>query len=216
MVTGVALVLFWAVPCICACPEELRQGQVKDKVYVNSCFGLTVPLPEKWTVASPAELETLVMRGSGEEADSSRSSAALMADLPLLYLSRYPLNYVVPFNPSFIVAAEKVAGNVREEEYLEASKGLMTASFLIHTFPRDIYTTTISEHLFYVLEVRLYYAERDITQKIYARRFDDHMVVLAVSYASRSKSVAEDIRRTLNGIEIDAPLGFRGEASLIP
>ena len=94
---------------------EIGYGTLADHTYTNDYFGLSVTFPEQWYIQSREDLDELSKSGAnlaaGPGADKTLK-AAIQAGQPntlnLVSAFRHPPGTPGSFNPSIILAAERV------------------------------------------------------------------------------------------------------------
>ncbi|HET6384401.1 MAG TPA: hypothetical protein VFJ58_13490 [Armatimonadota bacterium] len=89
-------------------------GSVTNGVYKNSFFGLSMPIPNGWTIASQETEQHLSALGGRLVAGNNKSMQASMdaaktGTYHLLNVSEHPIGAPVVYNPSVIVMAESEA-----------------------------------------------------------------------------------------------------------
>ena len=99
------------------------------------------------------------------------------------------------FNPSIIGIAENLR-YAREVEtptdYFGEAKELMRRSAVGIEYPRDPDTQTLGGEPFEVLYARMSTPTGKISQRYFARRFDDYMVLIIVSHETEEQAATID------------------------
>src|SRR5205809_7695636 len=108
---------------VLACPNTYSQskvpgldaGAVKDSIYTNAFFAMTLRVPDGWQVQDNQETRALLERGKtlmvGDDKNlNAMATASEQKSLTLLAMFKYPPGSPVDFNPGFICLVEKIDG----------------------------------------------------------------------------------------------------------
>lgn len=194
------------VEVVKATEKEVDYGVIEDGSYKNSYFGLSIDIPQGWTVLSREQLDGVLDTGMEMMAgDDKNLSAAMQAskkqNFTLFAFLKYGLGAKVEFNPGIMAAAERVSAvpEIKKgSDYLFHTKKLLEASPLEVNFPRDNYTTQISGVSFDVMPVTMEMAGVLIQQNLYAAIIDDYALLLTTTYSNESE--LEEVNGYLDGL----------------
>jgi len=183
--------------------KTLDQGTMEGNVYKNEYFGMSVIVPEEWTIASEEEIEELTKSGNEMIAgdDESKKKMLEKAELRTVYL--LSATSEEQGIASFMAMAEKLSflQNVKDgKAYLEAVKeNLIT---LIEEIPyefKDIYTVEIGGKEFYALETTIDGGIIKLQQTYYARV--ENKYALAFITTSMNEANDEAMQGIIDSVE---------------
>src|ERR1044072_1323501 len=91
----------------------LDYGKIENAVYTNAYFGVSLTIPEKWSVQSQQQTDAIVKEGndlikSSNEALGEQLDLAAQKSVYLLTVFEHEVGTVEYFNPSFMLMAEKL------------------------------------------------------------------------------------------------------------
>jgi len=131
--------------------DEIDFGAWEGTTYRNEYFGLSISVPEDWSVQGRETAsrvmdmgETLVAGG-----DKNLQAALKVSQLQtvnLFMVSEHPLGSPVAFNPNIICVAQRISdmpGIKRGEDYHFHTKRGFQLSNLEVTFPKEITTESL-------------------------------------------------------------------------
>lgn len=183
--------------------KSIDFGTYDGNVYKNDFFGMSLTIPEEWTLADEEEIKELTKLGREMIAaeDQSINKILELADLTTIYF--LVASNDDPFNPaSVVVLAEKLnfTQNIRDEEvYLEVLKESMGTYLPIEPhFNKDIYTEPIGDREFYVLEVETDVGIMSVSQKYYIKIIDNYVLTFITTFIDdESGEVIEEILKNV-------------------
>ncbi len=163
---GTVQILFLAVlllGCGKKASDEIDFGTFNKSVYSNQYFGLSVTVPDGWSVQDREAQARLTKAGSAAVAgDDKNLKAVLKASelhmVQLLTVFQHPLGTPVTFNPSFMGMAEMVRqlpGIQRGKDYQFQMKQTLASSQMKVSFPKETYTERIGGVDFDVMETQM-------------------------------------------------------------
>lgn len=194
--TQLLSILIISVFLLCSCSDNSKKaidfGTFESGVYLNRYFNLEVKVPESWHVLDDESRVEMMRKGSKIVAgDNENLNAVLKAtdlqNINLLTASEHPIGAPVPFNPTFIIIAEKVKhlpGIVKGRDYHFHTKELMKSSPLKVSYPKEIYEVLVGELTFDVMEFEINMGQTIITQKQYAAIINDYALLFALTYSN--------------------------------
>ncbi len=210
--TGLLLILPIALIAVFAgCSEqtsdEIDFGMIKNSVYQNEYFGLSVPLPPEW-IAQDQEARRKLQESGGKmlAGDDKNLQATVkaseMTTMNLLAVFKHPMDKPVPFNPNIICVAERVQ-HITEikngEDYLFQSKKLLETGQLKVSFPGEIYTESIGGREFGVMHVEIPMPGRTVRQKYLATIMKGYALTFIVSFSTaEEESSLNNILKTVS------------------
>jgi len=187
--------------------EEINYGTIKDGVYTNSYFKMTIKAPSDWVVQSQAALEELSKRGADLIAGEDKNLKAALKEsekttVNLISFFKFEQGQPVPFNPSFISVAEKVSqapGIKKGSDYLFHTRKFLESGQVEYQFPDAGYTTVISGVSFDVMPAKIEIQNTMVYQKYYAAIFNDYALVFVLTYSSETEEM--ELNDIFNNIE---------------
>ena len=172
-------------------------GQVVDGVYVNEYFGLTLPIPDDWFVASKDSEEHV--REVGERAlvgDDAVLRAAVEASqqttFQLLTLSESEIGAAVEFNPNLVLMAERVShvpGIKSGADLLFHTTKVLLASQLDYEVTKSPYSTQLGDRKWDRADFIFSVAQMTIRQGFISTKHHDFVVTMILS-ATTSEQMA--------------------------
>lgn len=207
---GTVLVLFiaammFSIGCGKKAADEIDFGAVKDSIYQNEYFGLTVDLPRDWSVLDQEARQRLMERGgtiiSGDDKNLKAAlKASEMTTVNLFAAFKHPVGSPVSSNPSIMCVAElvrEIPGIKKGADYLFHAKRVLESGPLQVTFPKEISTESIGGQEFDVMHMEMPYAGRTIQQKYYAAIMKGYALAFIVSFTTDEEEAAlENILKT--------------------
>ena len=194
-------VLLWA-GCAQKASDEIGFGSVKNSVYQNEYFGLTVTLPSKWSVQDQESQQHLMKTGQKMLAGDDKNikaamKASEMQTVNLFAAFEQPIGSPVPFNANIICVAEQVRqmpGIKRGKDYLYHTKKLLESGQVAISFPSEITTESLGGRSFDVLQAEISMKGQKIRQKYYVAVMKDYALAFIVSFTT------DEQESTLQGV----------------
>lgn len=189
MMTFISLLL---ISCGQKPEKAIDFGSFQSGVYKNDYFNLEVAIPEAWNVLDDASrIELMKKSGRIVAGDNDNLNAVIEAsdlqNMNLLTASKHPMGSPVPFNPSFVIVAEKVnhlPGIARGSDYHFHTKKLMESGAIKVSYPKEIYAQKIGEYTFDVMEMQIDMGSIKIMQKQYAAIIHDYALLFGITYSN--------------------------------
>ncbi len=202
------LVLLAAFTACKPSPKKVMDvGVLQGNTYSNSFLGMSVVIPEGWTVQNKSEMSQLQETGkklfAGEndklqkdlEANQNRTAS-------LLLLFRHPLGTEVSFNQNLIFQVEELpatAGITTARQYLDEARKLMLRGALKFELAPEYQPAQISGRDFEVMTGKLTLPTMTVMQDYYATIRDGYVLLLILSYGDEQqhaelKGIIGDIR----------------------
>ena len=177
-------------------PESLPDfdyGHVKNNVYTNTYFDMTMNVPKNWKVQDEEQVKYLMEKGKEVAAgDNENMKAAVEASTinsaNLLTVYQFEMGSAVPFNPSLLVIAENVQfapGVKNGSDYLYQARKMIEQSqvhydYLDEEFKREVINGTE----FYSMNAEISNGGTTIHQVYYSTVLKDFSFSLILSYAN--------------------------------
>lgn len=186
--------------------DEIDFGTVKDSVYQNKYFGLSVTLPADWSTVDQETRERLMEMGGQIMAGDDKNLKAVakaseMTSVNLFLVSEHPMGAPVQSNPNIMCVAERVReapGVTRGEDYLFHTKRLLEASQVKLTFTEETASRSLGGRDFDVMSAQMSMADVTVRQKYCATIMKGYALVFIVSFATDEEEAAlEDIMKTV-------------------
>jgi hypothetical protein len=186
--------------------DEIDFGTIKNSVYQNEYFGLSVQLPPEW-IAQDQEARRKFQESGGTmlAGDDKNLQAAVkaseMTTVNLLTVFKHSMDKPVPFNPNLICVAERV-NHIPEikkgTDYLFLSKKLLETGQMKVSFPRELYTESFGGREFGVMHVEISMPGMTVRQKYYAVVMKGYALTFIVSFSTdEEESSLHNILKTI-------------------
>lgn len=184
-----------ATPAVATEPNAKPEVQpdaarVTDGTYTNTYFGLTLPIPEGWFVASKDSEEFL--REAGEEiavGSDATLKAALAASkkntFQLLTVSEFEFGAAVEFNPTLIVMAERVShvpGIKTGNDYLFHTTKLLLRTQVPYELKQESHPTQLGGVEWHRADFVI--KQNHVQQSYFALKRKDFVLMLILSAAT--------------------------------
>jgi len=156
--------------------DEIDFGTFNNSVYTNKYFGVTVAIPQKWSIQDQESQRRLMKVGTKALAGDDNNFKAMvkaseMQTVNLFAAFEHPPGAPVASNPSMMGVAEMVRqlpGIERGRDYLFQAKKMMESSQMKFSFPKDFYSEKLGGVEFDVMDVELKFPGRMVKQKYYS------------------------------------------------
>jgi hypothetical protein len=186
--------------------DEIDFGSVKNSVYHNEYFGLTVTLPSEWSVQDAEARRQIMDKGGKIFAGDDRNLKAVlkageMQSVNLFAACKHPIGTPVPSNPNIMCVAERVSqmpGIKRGKDYLFHAKKLLESGQMRFSFPSEMSTESVGGQDFDVMHVETSMAGMTIRQKYYATIMKGYALTFTVSFTTdEEESALQDILKSV-------------------
>lgn len=191
-------------------PLKPNAGTIKNGVYNNEYFGLTLNLPEDWSLQDAESSKELtkfgykMIAGDDENLERSLNAAAEKQQLMFFSASKYPIGTPVADNPSIIGTAELVKskpGIKRGSDYLFHVRNLLETSGIKININETKTTEKFGGVEFDMLEVVLSIGNISIQQKYYSTIMRDYAISFILTYTSEEGH--EYLKEILKTVEFE-------------
>ncbi len=180
--------------------DEVDFGAVKDSVYQNKYFGLTVALPPEWSVQDQEARRRMMDMGTQVLAGDDKNlkaaiKASEMTTVSLFTAFKHPVGTPVPYNPSIVCLAERVRhmpGIKRGKDYLFHSKRVLESSQMAVSFPKGMSAETLGGRPFDIMHVELSAGGMTVQQKYYATVMKGYALAFIVSFTTDEEKAPLD------------------------
>ena len=180
--------------------DEIDFGTVKKSVYHNDYFGLSMKIPEGWSVQNQETLQEMMnLSGDIVAGDDKVLNAALKASelqtVNLIGLFKHPLGAPVDYNPNILCLAERVRhmpGIKTGKDYHFHSKRLFQSTDIGITFPEEVYTEQIGGVDFDVMTLTMPNLGQIVNQKQYATVMKGYALIIIASFSSGEEKAELD------------------------
>jgi hypothetical protein len=209
--TGLLLILAIAsITLFAGCSEQTSDdidfGTIRNSVYQNEYFGVSVHLPPEWIAQDQNARRKLQESGGTMLAGDDKNlqaavKASEMTTVNLLTVFKHPMDKPVPFNPNLICVAERV-DHIPEikkgTDYLFLSKKLLETGRMKVSFPGEIFTESFGGREFGVMHVEISMPGMTVRQKYYAAVMKGYALTFIVSFSTdEEESSLHDILKTM-------------------
>jgi hypothetical protein len=187
--------------------EEIDSGTIEDSVYRNRYFGLTVSLPENWSLQSEesnkemAEMGTKMVAGENKNLERKLNAVNEKQSLFLFSAFEYPLGTPVIYNTNISCVAERVSqmpGIKRGSDYLFHVRRILEMSQIDISFDEKITVENLGGIEFDVVCVECSFGDMNVKQKYYAAVMKGYAVSFILSFIDEDgESSLHDILKTV-------------------
>ncbi len=164
--------------------EPLRLGEIAEGKFVSKRLGITLLIPEDYTIISGAEAELLADAGADMLKQGSASAKqideAIGRTLRLLVIAEWPVG--TPRNAALEVVAAKQEPGVTATMSLLANVSLLKGSHFV--LKRNLGTVKIGTNSFVAAELEGTFGESIIKQRIYSIIHRGHGISIFVVYST--------------------------------
>ncbi len=179
-------------------------GELEDNIYTNEYFGLTITLPEGWSVPNKEIQKKILSAGKNmvagnDEELQKQLDLGELNSFNLLFVSKYPIGSPVVSNPNLICIAERLPVKISIEKYLLHSKKLLQKTQIPYQFGEKIKRIKISGRDFAVMEAYFENGSAKISQEYYCGLFDNYILNFILSFSSEEE--AEEVRAILATVQ---------------
>jgi hypothetical protein len=178
-------------------------GSVKNSVYRNEYFGLTLGFPAGWTILDQEAQQQRTQRGVSALAGNDRAlqkqlKASEMQSVPLFAAHKHPLGSPPP-NPSISGIAERVEPRVRRgSDYLARAKEVLKSGQMTVSFPKEVYQQKLDGVDFDVLELEIFIDGSKAKQKQYCTIAKGYALAFVICFnTDEDESLLADIIKTV-------------------
>jgi hypothetical protein len=189
LVVAVSIAALTLTGCQKKVSEEVDQGTIENSVYHNNYFGMSITIPNDWSVLDKEQMELIANMGKQMVGSDSKKiiEATKHQSIKLLALFKHPLGSPVDFNPSFMCMAERVRhlpGINRGRDYHYHSRKLLKSSGINIKFADKIYSETYGGVTFDVMSSEMRLGDIAILQKQYVTITKGYALAFVVSYST--------------------------------
>jgi len=186
--------------------EKVSAGTIENSVYNNKYFGLTLKLPEDWSIQDKESSKELsefgykMIAGEDKNLEKSLKAAAENQQLMFFSASKYPIGTPVADNPNIIGTAELVKskpGIKRGSDYLFHVKNMLEMSGIKLTIEDKVTSEKIGGVEFDVIEAVLPFGNISVQQKYCTTIMKDYAISFILTYTSEEgKNFLKEILKT--------------------
>lgn len=202
--------LTFSTGCNLTRKNKLCMGVMEGTTYTNEYFGFTFTIPEKWTLLSEEEKESImndfITALPSDSKDLKKQLEKSKAKtLHLVSAYKYPIEINFTFNPNLGCSAEKLSLKNRfiiksGEDYLTLFKSSIEKLKLPFTFT-DISSEELGGKDFDVMVASIEIQDIKICQKFYSTIINGYALTFAVSYMTEKQ--LNDLNNILETIKFD-------------
>lgn len=183
--------------------------KISENVYRNRTFGLTVTAPDGWFVMDNDQTERVMEVGvdvatAGNEKLKAVAEASKQATSNIFMMFRHPPGTPVEFNPSVLSVAESLAmapGVQTGKDYFFHARRLLEQSSMAPEVIGEYSTKTIDGQVFDTMDIRLDTNGVVISQRFFAARHDNHIIMIVQSYQDEAQE--KETAAVLDSIQLD-------------
>ena len=181
-----------------------------NNTYHIAAYGITVTAPEGWHVADSELMDKIMDMGLDVTKSNMDTSSKAVIDSamkrggPLFTFSEFPPGAPRDSNAMLMAVSEDVSagpGIVRGTDYFFHTRRLLAQSPVPTTISDAYSERLIDGQSFDRMDMMVGPPGREISQRMYARRHDDHMVLFVQAYQTDEQLATLDA--ALNGIKLD-------------
>lgn len=172
--------------------EEVDQGTIENSVYHNNYFGMSITIPDNWSVLDKKQMEMIInarkrMLNDIDKNLKEEIEAAEPMSIKLFAIFKHPPGTPVPFNPNLACFTERVRhlpGINRGRDYHYHTRKLLKMSGANMKTADEIHTEILGEVTFDILSIEINLGDPVIYQKQYAAIIKGYALVFVVSYST--------------------------------
>jgi len=170
--------------------EEIDFGSIKDSVYTNNFFGISLTLPTDWIIQNreffkkTIEVGAEAITGTDENMKVAFDAAKLNI-VPLFAVSKHEAGAPVDSNPNLNSLAERIhlaPGIKKGTDYLFHTRKFMEASQMKVSFPNDTTSISLGGREFGVMDVEMNMMGATLKQKHYATVMKGYALQFVITY----------------------------------
>lgn len=181
-----------STPAKASKPQVLDEGRIEGSTYKNDYFGLTMNIPENWSIQNDESKNEIKesareLIANSDDVTKAGVDRSIERTVNMLSASKYPLGTPDKANSNFSVMAEKISafpGIKTGKDYLLNAKKIMEGSKVKFIF-KDITSEKIDGLDFDVLECTIKVQGQQIKQKYYATIIRDYAFAFYITYSSQ-------------------------------
>ena len=190
------LLIATTVPLCAGCQKKTAMtpdlGTVENSVYRNEFFGMTLTIPDGWSVKSQEELNANAEKGiraiAGDDAVLGRKlKSELKQVLYPLGASKHPLGSPVLINPSILISAENVSDQpdiTSGSDCNARARKLLEMIDLPLVFSEDTTTEQFGGTSFDIMTLKMAVRDSEVKQKYYAAIIKGYELGIVITYES--------------------------------
>ncbi len=208
--------------------DKIDFGKVRDSVYKNDYFGMSVELPPDWSVLDLETRHELLDQGTEMVAGEDRGlksalKASKMRTVSLFTVLRHPLGTPVLHNQHIQCWAERVdhlPGIQSGKDYLFHTKRVAEMGHLTISFPGDMFVESIGGREFDAMQSEISLPGMTIVSNYYTTIMKGYALSFYISFSTEEEesSLTEILdtvsfeKSTTNGGGLSRRVGEFGEA----
>jgi len=190
----------------CSNTPKFELGSVKDNVYINNFFSVTVKIPESWYIQSADQNKETMERGQQLINDENlKAQLKVFEDnsAALLGVFKYEPGSPVDYNPSFAICSEnisRVPGIKNGKDYFYFVKKILQQSQIVYDeINYDLEPVLLGGKEFNIMSAKASSMGLSVRQTYYARKIGSFAFCIILSYGTDEQKA--ELEALLNTIE---------------
>lgn len=181
--------------------KKIVQGTLKDGLYSNDYFKMSIKIPPHWDIQNSKEMKELMNAGAEIFSENNPNfnktlEISQKRTVNLITAFKYKQTANVEFSPSITIMAENLSfmPNLKKgADYLFHVKQLLKTGQLAYEFPKEIYSKPFSGLSFDILSTMIKIDDTTIYQDYHATKINNYMLTFVTSYTlgEEEKSINE-------------------------
>jgi hypothetical protein len=206
------LALFSIFFCNVSLSDEIGYGEITKDIYTNGYFNMSIPVPGGWHVQSKAAMKELSNVGTNMLAGEDNNLRIVLKEsekqsVNMFGFFKHEPGAPVNFNPSILSVAERVThmpGIKKGSDYLFHVKNIFQTGQMNYTFPKEMFSKSISGISFDVMPTEARVGNKVVYQEYYAARIKNYVLSFVVTYSSDSEK--GELNSILNNLSFSKQL----------
>jgi hypothetical protein len=192
--------------CQKSASQEVDPGTYQGSVYTNNYFGMTVTMPDNWSIQDEKAMEMIMGMGRKAAASGDKGferelemSESLSANIFAVF--KHPLGTPVPFNPNLLCLAEQVRhapGIKRGSDYHYQSRKNIERTQVNIKVTGEIYPVTLGGVEFDVMPSEVKLQGMRIQQRAYATIRKGYALLFIMSFIEEAQ--AKELEQILDTV----------------
>lgn len=205
----IVAIMLMTTGCAKKASDEIDFGAIKNNIYKNKYFSLSVTLPPTWSVQDENSRKQNIKLAKKMLAGDDKNLTAVMkasemSSVSLFTATKHPIGTPVSFNPSISCVAERIShmpGLKTGQDYLFHAKKLLQSSQMKVSFPKKFSNQSLGGHDFGVMYVDMNIRGTRLHQKYYATLLKGYALAFVISFSTNEDELA--LQNILNSMSFE-------------
>lgn len=197
-----------ASSCTNTAEKEIGFGEFSGMTYTNDFFGMTMTLPDGWSIQSKQlimqtfELGGEMMTGNDDNLKAMLNAAKLNI-VPLFMVSQYEVGSPVDSNPNINAIAERLVlpGIKKPEDYFFHTRKMMQSTEMQVKFDEETSTANLGGQDFGVMSLEMSMLGQSMKQKHFVALKNGYVLQIVITYINEEELPL--LEKTLQSLKFD-------------